>query len=133
MEARHGERRPENRKPTSWTARILAPLALVLAAVAIVAVVGGSLDSSDDADNGGPERVSSSGCQPDEDVEDDVETGYYVIEAGDDLGAVADRTCIPIERITRLNEGRIDPQLLPIGGCVNLIPEGCKALATQEG
>jgi hypothetical protein len=129
MEARQGERRPPNRKPTSWTARILAPLALVLAAVAIVVVVGGSLDSSDDEDNGGPERVSSSNCQPDEDVEDDVEAGYYVIEAGDDLGAVADRTCIPIERITRLNEGRIDPQLLPIGGCVNLIPEGCKALA----
>jgi hypothetical protein len=128
MEARQGERRPPNRKPTSWTARILAPLALVLAAVAIVVVVGGSLDSSDDDDNG-PERASTSGCQPDREVEDDVEAGYYVIEAGDDLGAVADRTCIPIERITRLNEGRIDPQLLPIGGCVNLIPEGCKALA----
>jgi hypothetical protein len=128
MEAQ-GERRPPNRKPTSWTARILAPLALVLAAGAIVAVVGGSLDSSSDDDNGGRERVSSNGCQPDQEVEDDVEAGYYVIEAGDDLGAVADRSCIPIERITRLNEGRIDPQLLPIGGCVNLVPEGCKALA----
>jgi hypothetical protein len=131
MEARHGERRPPNGKPTSWTARILAPLALVLAAVAIVVVVGGSLDSSDD-DNGSPERVSSSGCQPDEEVEDDVAAGYYVIEAGDDLATVADRTCISIERITRLNEGRIDPQLLPIGGCVNLVPEGCKTLA-EEG
>jgi hypothetical protein len=132
MEARQGERRPPNRKPRSWTARILAPLALVLAAVAIVAVVGGSLDSSDDDDNGGPERSSSNGCQPAREVEDDVEAGFYVIEAGDDLGAVADRTCISIERITRLNEGRIDPQLLPIGGCVNLIPEGCKALADAD-
>jgi hypothetical protein len=129
MEARQGSRRPPNRRPTSWTARILAPLALVLAAVAIVVVIGSSLDSSDDDNNGGPERASSTGCQPDRDVADDVEAGYYVIEAGDDLGAVADRTCIPIDRITRLNEGRIDPQLLPIGGCVNLIPEGCKALA----
>ena len=130
MEARQGERRPPNRKPTSWTARIFAPLALALAAGAIVVVVGGSLDSSDN-ENGEPERASSNGCQPAREVEDDVEAGYYVIEAGDDLGAVADRTCIPIERITRLNEGRIDPQLLPIGGCVNLVPEGCKALADE--
>jgi hypothetical protein len=130
MEARAGQGRPPKRAPTSWTARILAPVALVLAVAAIVVVVSGSLDSSDDDESNGRERASSvSGCQPAEEVEDDVEMGFYVIEAGDDLSAVAARTCISIERLTRLNEDRLDPQLLPVGGCVNLRPEGCKVLA----
>jgi hypothetical protein len=129
MEARAGERRPPNRKPTRWTARILAPLALLIAVAAIVFVIAGSLDSSDEEGEGRERTAATAGCEPASDVEADVEEGYYVIEAGDDLNVVAERTCVSIERITRLNEDRLDPQLLPVGGCVNLRPEGCKVLA----
>ena len=68
----------------------------------------------------------SSGCRPD--AENAVEAGYYVIEVGEDLSIVADRTCIPIERLMRLNEN-LDPQLIQVGSCVDLRFEGCKALA----
>ena len=127
MEAREGERRPPNRKPASRTARVLAPLALLTAVAAIVVVVIGSLDSSEDEGRGGDRRAQvTSGCQPD--AENAVEAGYYVIEVGEDLSVVADRTCIPIERLMRLNEN-LDPQLIQVGSCVDLRFEGCKALA----
>jgi hypothetical protein len=131
MEAGEGGRRSPNRKPASWTARILAPLALLIAVAAIVLVVTGSLDSSDDDDRGGDRRAEvTSGCQPD--AENAVEDGYYVIEVGEDLSVVADRTCIPIERLMRLNEN-LDPQLIQVGSCVDLRFEGCKALAEGNG
>jgi LysM repeat protein len=126
MEPRGSEARPQSRKPSSWTARILAPLALVIVAGAIVVVVGSSLDSSDDGKRDERETTASSGCKAD--AENAVEDGYYVIEAGEDLSIVADRTCIPIERLIRLNEN-LDPQLIQVGSCVDLRFEGCKVLA----
>ena len=127
MEARQGGRRPPNRKSTGWAARILAPLALVAAAAAIAFVVTGSLSSSDDPDNGRDgRRQASPGCRPD--AEQAVEDGFYVIDLGEDLSVVAARTCIPIERLMRLNEN-LDPQLIQVGSCVDLRFEGCKALA----
>jgi len=127
MEAREGERRPPIRKPASRTARVLAPLALLTAVAAIVVVVIGSVDSSEDEGGGGDRRAQvTSGCRPE--AENAVEAGYYVIEVGEDLSIVADRTCIPIERLMRLNEN-LDPQLIQVGSCVDLRFEGCKALA----
>jgi hypothetical protein len=126
MEAQGGERRP-GRRPSSWTARILAPLALALVVIAVVAVVSASLDSSDD--NGREERERSEsigGCQPDADQA--VEDGYYVIEPGEDLSIVADRTCVPVERLIDLNEN-LDPQAIQPASCVDLRVDGCKALA----
>ena len=50
MEAREGEGRAPNRGPTSWTARIVAPLALAIVAAALVVVITGTVGSSDDDD-----------------------------------------------------------------------------------
>jgi LysM repeat protein len=126
MEPRGREARPQSRKPSSWTARILAPLALAIVAGAIVVVVGTSLDSSEDGTRDERETTASSGCKAD--AKNAVEDGYYVIETGEDLSIVADRTCIPIERLMRLNEN-LDPQLIQVGSCVDLRFEGCKTLA----
>ena len=71
-------------------------------------------------------REVTSGCRPD--AENAVEAGYYVIEVGEDLSIVADRTCIPIERLMRLNEN-LDPQLIQVGPASICAFEGCKALA----
>ena len=125
MEPRGSERGQDGR-PSNWTARILAPLALAVVAVLIVVLVSSSLDSSDDGEKGERDRNTSSGCQPD--AEQAVEDGYYVIEAGEDLSIVADRTCIPIDRLEELNPN-LDPQLIQIGSCVDLRFEGCKVLA----
>jgi hypothetical protein len=128
MEARGRERPPQDGTPTSWTARILAPLALVIAAGAVIVVVSTATPGSDDSKRDRGERSNTAGCTPD--AEQAVEDGYYVIEPGEDLSVVADRTCIPIDRLTELNEN-LDPQLLQVGSCVDLVVDGCKALADQ--
>ena len=133
MQAGSSERRPD-RKPTSWTARVLAPLALAGVVAAVGLVVGSSLSSSDDDGGGGGKGrgggtpTTTSGCQPAADKA--VEAGYFVIESGEDLSVVADKTCIPLDRLETLNPN-LDPQLIPIGACVDLRKDGCKALASQ--
>jgi hypothetical protein len=132
MEASGSERRPD-RPPASWTARILAPVLLVVVAAAIILIIGatvGGEEGEDDGKRGDRERVTttSDGCEPD--AQEAVENGYFVIEPGDDLSIVADRTCITIDEITELNP-ELDPQLIQPGNCVDLRVDGCKALAEQ--
>lgn len=124
-----GSGRPQapERKPASWTARILAPLALALTVAGVVIVVSGSFDGSDDEKKDrGARSASTAGCQPD--AENAVEDGYFVIEPGEDLSIVADRTCIPIEELIELNPN-LDPQAIQPASCVDLRTDGCKALA----
>lgn len=123
MEARGSD---QDRRPASWTARIVVPLVLALVAAAIVLIVTGTLSSTEDGGEKDRPKNASSACQPE--AESAVEDGYYVIEPEEDLSVVADRTCIPIERLEKLNEN-LDPQLLPIGACVDLRRDGCKVLA----
>lgn len=127
MQARGSERRPQDSGPSSWTARILAPLALLVVAGAIVLLVAGNLGGSDDRKKGDREQsAATNGCRPD--AEGAVENGYYVIEPGEDLSIVADRTCIPVDQLIELNPN-LDPQLIQVGSCVDLVADGCKALA----
>ena len=117
-------------KPASWTARILAPLVLVAAVAAIVLVVNGSMDASDDSDDSSkPSETSTTGCKPDADQA--VEDGYYVISAEDTQGlsGVAQKTCIPLERLVKLNPN-LDPQAIQVSNCVDLVVDGCKALSS---
>lgn len=121
------ERDSQEARPSSWTARILAPLALVVVAAAVVLLVTGNLDGSDGKRKGDRERTASTeGCNPE--AEGAVENGYFVIEPGEDLSVVADRTCIPIDELIELNPN-LDPQLIQVGSCVDLVVDGCKALA----
>jgi hypothetical protein len=115
--------------PANWTARILAPLALVVVALVVVLVVGGSL-GEDEGDGKGSrrDRTTTAGCQPNDTGRQAVSNGYYVLQPGDDFASLAEETCVSIEEIQRLNPD-LDPQLLPQGGCVDLRPEGCKVLA----
>ena len=131
MEARGSERKPE-RGPASWTARVVAPVVLIVAAVAIIMIVnasvGGGSDDEEGAGEGQATTTTADGCQPE--APDAVEAGYFVIEPGDDLSIVADRTCIAIDQITELNPN-LDPQLIQPGNCVDLRIDGCKALAGE--
>lgn len=117
-------------KPTNWTARILAPLVLVAAVAAIVLVVSGSMDASENSDSSTDQsETADSGCKPDADQA--VEDGYYVISAEDTegLSGVALKTCIPLERLIKLNPN-LDPQAIQVSNCVDLISDGCKALTS---
>jgi len=108
---------------------VLAPLALAATALVLVLIVSSSLGGQDPEE---PERQRSEpvalGCEAAADKA--VEAGYYVIEAEDTAGlsAVADKTCIPVAELTELNPN-LDPQQLVVGNCVDLVTDGCKALA----
>lgn len=114
----------------SWGARFVALAALVVSTVVVIMIVGGSVGSSDDgADERSRDRAerTNEGCTPSEPGA--VRDGYYVVQPGEPgLSAVADKTCVPVERLMRLNDG-LDPQLIPQGACVSLRRDGCRALA----
>lgn len=119
-----------DRRPTSWTARVLAPLVLVVVAAALVLVISGSLSTGDEDSKQGRKQQASAttGCNPAADQA--VEDGYYVVNADDveGLSGIADRTCISIETLIELNPN-LDPQALQIDNCVDLVVDGCKQLA----
>jgi hypothetical protein len=116
-----------DRKPTSWTARVLAPLLLIVAIGAVVLIVSGSLsgdDSSDKSDHGKSTTTTSS-CKPS--ATDAVKAGYYVVTADDTAGltGIANKTCVSVARLTELNPN-LDPQTLQVSNCVDLVKDGCQ-------
>lgn len=122
MDAR-GDRRSSDRQPASWTARILAPLMLVVVAAAIVLVVSGSLGGEDSDGDGSGGGRGGNACNPPADAA--VEAGFYFVKPGEDLNVVADRTCMTVDRLLRLNP-ELDPQTIPVGACVSLRRDGCE-------
>jgi LysM repeat protein len=101
------------------SARIFAPAALAICAVAVVFVIGGSMGGGD-SDGGGSPQVTAT----------DQETGTattpqrrrrttYTIKAGDTLGAIAESTGIPVETLQELNP-ELDPQALIAGQKIQL-------------
>jgi hypothetical protein len=98
---------------------VLAVLALLVGFVALVVVVAGSLDG----DESGRQRPARQ-----QQVDRDAERGRpersriprtYVVQPGDSLSAIADRTGVPQERIEALNPG-IDDLTLQIGAELKL-------------
>ena len=122
--------RNDDSKPTSWTARVLAPLLLIAVAAAIVLVISDSLSD----DSGGNESTKSSaqttetGCSPDADQA--VKDGFYVVKEGDNFTTIAAKTCISVQRLQELNPN-LDSFGLQPQNCVDLVPDGCKALANS--
>ena len=120
-----------NRRPTSWTARVLAPLLLVVAIGAVVLVVSGSLSSSGDKSDksgGKSSTTTTADCKPS--APDAVKAGYYVVSAADTAGltGIADQTCISVDRLIELNPN-LDPQTLQVSNCVDLVTDGCRKLS----
>jgi hypothetical protein len=101
-------------------ARVFAVAALILAAIVVVIVVSDSIGGAGDGDGPGAREGREGHSKPHE--------KYYVVQPGDTFGAIAEEQGIPIPRLEALNP-KLDTQLLPQQGCVNLVPEGCKVLA----
>jgi hypothetical protein len=121
-----------NRTPTSWTARILAPVLLVVAIAAVFLIVSGSLggdDSDSDKSGDGKSTTTATSCKPSD--PDAVKAGYYVVTADDTAGmsGITEKTCVPTDKLIELNPN-LDAQTLQVGNCVDLIKDGCKALAS---
>lgn len=101
----------------SLAARVLAPLALILALVAVFLVVTGSISIDDDASDE-PATTSSKGAHDGQG--DGAETPKtYIVEDGDSLGTIAEKFGVSVKRLERLNPD-IDPQTLNAGQEINI-------------
>jgi hypothetical protein len=101
-------------------ARIVAVLALVVAAVVVVVVVAGSTGGSQNGSEQGKGGAGKSRAQRE---------GYCVVRTGDTFAAIAVQARVPETRLAELNPN-LDQFSLQPENCVNLIPEGCKKLAS---
>jgi LysM repeat protein len=101
------------------TARLLAVFALLVAAVVVVVVVANSVGGSG-TDSSNTRAGDGGHSKPDQ--------KYYVVQPGDTFGGIAAKEGVSVARLEALNP-KLDTQLLPERGCVNLVPEGCKVLA----
>jgi hypothetical protein len=100
-------------------ARILAVLALVVAAIVVVVVVAGS--------TGGSQNGSEGQGAPGENRAQ--RESYCVVRAGDTFAAIAVEARVPETRLAKLNPN-LDQFSIQPQNCVNLIPQGCKQLAS---
>lgn len=108
-------------KPRHSPARLLAPLALVLFVVALLAVLGGS-GTGDSASS----DVVSPPAEPA--ATEDTTTSeaprprrrrMYVVKAGDNLDVIAEKTGVPTDTLEELNP-ELDPFALDIGQKITL-------------
>ncbi len=124
------------RRPSNWTARILAPLALVVVALVVITMIATSLGSDDSGDagaDGGAKQTSTttSGCSPAADQA--VKDGYYVVQTEDvqGLSGIAAQDLHPVDRLSKLNPN-LDPQLLQVSNCIDLVPTAARSSPRAE-
>ena len=106
-----------SRSRASWVARILAPLALIAALLALYAVVT-SADVGGDDDPATEQSAAESSTSEDEEAEEDKEgpenPRTYAVEEGDSLSTIAEQFDVSVDRLLRLNPD-VDPQALTTG------------------
>jgi LysM repeat protein len=96
--------------------RLIAPVALVLAALALVLVVsssGGSGDGGSGSAANSAEKARDLGQTPKErrreqrrqQRQDKLPNDVYIVKEGDTLGGIAQTTGVPVERLQELNPG----------------------------
>ena len=120
--------------PSFSPARLLAPLALVAALVAVLVLVAGSMGGDDPQGPAEPAASTSSTSEREGGTstsrtttstgagEDDAEAGTettpskasYTVEVGDTFGTIAEETGVTVEELTELNPDA-DPQSLTVG------------------
>ena len=96
--------------------RLLAPVALVVAAIALVLVVSSSGGSGGDSGDGGAnsaEKARDLGQSPTQirreqrrrQHEGKLPDNVYIVKEGDTLGGIAETTGVPVARLQELNPG----------------------------
>jgi LysM repeat protein len=95
----------------SWGNRLLAPLALIIVLIAIVAIV-----SANTGDDGNAEQDTKAQINAEKSGGDDGPENpkTYEVEEGDTLGGIAEKFSVSTKRLERLNPD-IDPQTLNAG------------------
>jgi LysM repeat protein len=100
------------------TARLLAPLALVLAVVAIVLVIQASTDS-DSGSRGEPANTTTSVKQRPKQTTKRRVRPSYTVKLNDTLGLISEKTGVSVARLEELNP-ELDPQNLIVGQKIKL-------------
>jgi LysM domain len=110
----------ENRQPQS-PARVLAPLALALCAVAFIFVIFTSGSGEDDANGGQPaaERTNTTRERSRGGERRRPRSATYVVKTGDTLGSIAETTGVDVATLQELNPD-LDPQALVSGQRIKL-------------
>jgi LysM repeat protein len=104
------------------SARIFAPLALAVCAVAVLIVIGGSVGGggdSSDGDSAPPEQSDPTTAATSTTEAEARQRATYTVEPGDTLGAIAESTGVPVETLQELNP-ELDPQALIAGQKIKL-------------
>jgi LysM repeat protein len=108
-----------HRDASKSPARVLAPLALVLCALAFFYVIFSS-GSGSGGGGGGNSATQVTTSKP---ARTTTATGptkrTYTVKAGDTLGGIAAKTGVPVEKLQELNPG-LDPQALVSGQKIKL-------------
>ena len=103
-------------------ARLLAPLALVVFALAVAVVVLSS-SVADDGDGGTDASADRTGTSAQTTTSSTTTTtpqrATYTVKTGDTLGLIAEKTGVSVERLQELNP-ELDPQALLSGQKINL-------------
>jgi LysM repeat protein len=92
--------------------RYLAPLSLVVCAVAVIAIIAGSGKS--DETRTPTQATTTTAAQR-------KAARTYTVRTGDNLSSVAERTGVPVARIQELNP-KVDPNALRPGQRLKLAP-----------
>jgi LysM repeat protein len=106
--------------------RFLAPVALVIFAVALLMIVSGSSggDGDDTPSASDQEKARDLGTSGKKSKkrrtgDDALPTRTYTVKRGDTLGSISEKTGIPVDKLQELNP-QIDPQQLTTGQKVKL-------------
>jgi hypothetical protein len=104
--------------------RFLAPIALVVFAIALFAIVG----SSGSDDDGGTTREATAAKERDlgrtsrpreRRTDGRLPQDTYIVKTGDTLGSISQKTGVPIKKLQELNP-ELDPQALVSGQRIKL-------------
>lgn len=99
---------------SSATARVIAAAALICGVVLVIAVVATSLGGGDDDDRGSSGRQQATKAAGGDGRGPSKAPKSYVVQNGDTLTSIAERTGVSVSRIQELNPG-VDPQILVSG------------------
>jgi hypothetical protein len=104
-------------------ARLLAVLAVVFCAVAVGIIVASSGGGSDGGSSSSTTTTEAGKCN--RGADDAIKAGYYLVQTGETLTSIAERTCMDPQDLATLNPD-LDPLALTAGACVSLVADGCK-------
>jgi LysM repeat protein len=100
-------------------ARLLAPVALLLAVAAVLVVIQAST-GSDDSNGDGNRESAEQQTTPTERRDRPVrQRASYTVKLNDTLGLIAEKTGVTVERLQELNPD-LDPQNLIVGQKIKL-------------